>query len=115
MLITRRPLSGGIKPEIAINDLRDYEVKLERLISDHDLLCRAKEALVLDYTRDDRLSPILEELRDLQGVWIALSGIWGRLDLLRGTAWSMIQVSCKLAIVSYCGLSPSSLGSYDKT
>lgn len=86
-----RPLQGSVKAEIAINTLNVYEGKLSRVTDDYNLVCRAKEALDLEHTRDDRLQPITEELRDLKAVWTALSGIWARLGQLREQLWTAVQ------------------------
>ena len=83
-----RPLQGGIKAESAINTLNVFEGRLTRLSEDYTLVCRAKEALNLEHTKDDRLDPVTEEMRDLKAVWTALSGIWARLYQLRETLWS---------------------------
>ncbi|WVQ81477.1 hypothetical protein IAT38_003601 [Cryptococcus sp. DSM 104549] len=86
-----KPLQGSIKAETAINTLNVFEGRLTRLLEEYDLVCRAKEALDLEHTKDDRLQPVNEELRDLKAVWTALSGIWGRLAQLRETLWSALQ------------------------
>jgi dynein heavy chain 1 len=88
---THRPLQGSIKAETAINTLNVFEGRLTRLTEDYDLVCRAKEALDLEHTRDDRLLPVTEELRDLKAVWTALSGIWGQLSQLRDQLWTAVQ------------------------
>ena len=87
-----RPLQGGIKAESAINTLNVFEGRLTRLTEDYTLVCRAKEALNLEHTKDDRLEPVNEEMRDLKAVWTALSGIWARLYQLRETLWSAVLV-----------------------
>jgi hypothetical protein len=89
-----RPLQGSIKAETAINFLSVSEGRLSRLSDEYDLVCRAKEALDLEQTKNDRLQPVVEELRDLRAVWTALSGIWARLGQLRDTMWSSVQVRC---------------------
>jgi dynein heavy chain 1 len=91
--LTLRPLQGGIKAESAINTLNVFEGRLTRLTEDYNLVCRAKEALNLEHTKDDRLEPVNEEMRDLKAVWTALSGIWARLYQLRETLWSAVMVS----------------------
>lgn len=88
-----RPLQGNIKAETAINTLNVFDGRLNRLTEEYDLVCRAKEALDLEHSKDDRLLPVTEELRDLKAVWTALSGIWSRLGQLRETLWSAVQVS----------------------
>lgn len=88
-----KPLQGNIKAESAINTLSVFEGRLSRLTEDYTLVCRAKEALNLEHTSDDRLVPVTEELRDLKAVWTALSGVWSRLFQLRETPWSGVQVS----------------------
>ncbi|KAK8843995.1 hypothetical protein IAR55_006788 [Kwoniella newhampshirensis] len=86
-----KPLQGSIKAETAINTLNVFDGRLSRLLEEYSLLRRAKEALDLEHTKDDRLQPVNEELRDLKVVWTALSGIWGRLAQLRETLWSAVQ------------------------
>lgn len=92
IVLISRPLQGNIKAESAINTLNVFEGRLSRLTEDYNLVCRAKEALGLEHTRDDRLEPVTEELRDLKAVWTALSGIWSRLYQLRETLWSAVLV-----------------------
>ncbi|WVR09001.1 hypothetical protein IAU60_006061 [Kwoniella sp. DSM 27419] len=86
-----KPLQGNIKAETAMNTLNAFEGRLSRLLEDFELMRRAKEALDLEHSREDRLQPVTEELRDLKAVWTALSGIWGRLAQLRETLWSTVQ------------------------
>ncbi|KAK4688349.1 dynein cytoplasmic 1 heavy chain, partial [Tremellales sp. Uapishka_1] len=80
-----KPLQGSIKAETAINTLNVFEGRLTRLADEYDL------ALDLEHTKDDRLLPLTEELRDLKAVWTALTGVWGRLAQLRETVWSAVQ------------------------
>ncbi|ORY33069.1 putative motor [Naematelia encephala] len=86
-----KPLQGNIKAETAINTLSVFEGRLARLLEEYDLVRRAKEALDLEHTKDERLQPANEELRDLKAVWTALSGIWLRLAQLREILWSAVQ------------------------
>ncbi|WVN87983.1 uncharacterized protein L203_103180 [Cryptococcus depauperatus CBS 7841] len=86
-----KPLQGNIKAETAINTLNVFEGRLTRLLEEYDLVCRAKEALDLEHSIDDRLRPVSEELRDLKAVWTALSGIWERLAQLREIPWTAVQ------------------------
>jgi dynein heavy chain 1 len=105
-----RPLQGNIKAETAINTLGVYDSRLSRLSEDYDLVCRAKEALDLEHSRDDRLQPVTEELRDLKAVWTALSGVWARLGQLREITWSAVQASLTLTI-KFRSLRPATQGS----
>ena len=93
-------MQGSIKAETAINTLGVFEGRLSRLLEEYDLVYRTKEALDLEVSRDDRLEPITEELRDLKAVWTALSGTLGRLAQLRETLWSAIQVSMSMLDLS---------------
>lgn len=68
-----------------------FEGRLTRVQEEYDLVCRAKEALDLELIRHTRLEPIFEELRDLKGVWTALSGIWSQVGELREMAWAQVQ------------------------
>ncbi|KAF8963558.1 Dynein heavy chain cytoplasmic, partial [Haplosporangium bisporale] len=55
------------------------------------MVCRAKEALDLDLTMNDRLEPVLEELRDLKSVWSSLAKIWQSIFEIKDTLWSTVQ------------------------
>src|SRR5688572_28106442 len=72
-----RPVQGRIPADVALSTISTFEVKLNRVQEEYDLVCRAKEALGLELVRHQRLEPVIEEMRDLKGVWTALSGIWG--------------------------------------
>lgn len=86
-----RPLQGGIRADVAINTLNVFDGRLTRLTDDYTLVCRAKQALDLEHNKDNRLQPVVEELRDLKAVWTALSGVWGRLGQLREQVWTAVQ------------------------
>ncbi|BEJ00458.1 hypothetical protein CcaverHIS631_0503150 [Cutaneotrichosporon cavernicola] len=86
-----KPLQGHIKADAAIMTLKTFETRLNQLTEDYTLIRRAKEALDLEHSRDDRLQPVTEELRDLTGSWTALSGTWGRINGLRDIQWSAVQ------------------------
>ncbi|KAJ1659203.1 dynein heavy chain [Dispira simplex] len=83
-----KPVQGDIKPDIATNTLNIFEGRVTRLKEEYDLVCRAKEALDLELTSNDRLEPVLEELRDLKSVWAALSGVWRSIYEIKDTLWS---------------------------
>ena len=50
-----------------------------------------QEALDLDLTRNARLEPVVEELRDLKAVWTALSGVWTTIGEMREATWATVQ------------------------
>lgn len=74
-----------------MNAINIFEGRVNRLKEESDTVSRAKEALDLELVRDDRLEPVLEEIRDLKAVWTALSGVWAQIAELRETLWSSIQ------------------------
>ncbi|TPX59802.1 hypothetical protein PhCBS80983_g02245 [Powellomyces hirtus] len=85
-----KPLQGDIRPADAMAALNIFEGRLVRLKEDYDLVCRAKEALDLDRKVNTKLDPILDELRDLKGVWSALSGLWTGINEIRETSWGSV-------------------------
>ncbi|KAJ3290947.1 hypothetical protein HK104_006430 [Borealophlyctis nickersoniae] len=85
-----KPVQGDIKPDIATNTLSIFEGRVTRLKEEYDQVSRAKEALGLDLKDDDRLEPVLEELRDLKSVWTALSSVWEALRDLKETVWGSV-------------------------
>lgn len=86
-----RPVQGSIRADTALNTINVFEGRLTRVQEEYDLVCRAKEALDLELIRHTRLEPIFEELRDLKGVWTALSGIWSQVGELREMSWAQVQ------------------------
>ncbi|KAJ3176317.1 hypothetical protein HDU87_005359 [Geranomyces variabilis] len=85
-----KPLQGDIRPAEAVATLNIFEGRLNRLKDDYDLICRAKEALDLDRKANTKLPPILEELKDLKGVWQALSVLWTGVNEIRETPWASL-------------------------
>ncbi|BGP05267.1 dynein heavy chain [Rhodotorula toruloides] len=86
-----KPIQGSLKAEAAMNAIGVFEGRVNRLKEQHDMLSRAKESLDLEATKDDRLEPVLEEIRDLKAVWTALLGVWAQVAELRDTAWQSVQ------------------------
>lgn len=86
-----KPIQGSLKADTAMNAIAIFEGRVNRLNEEYDTVSRAKEALDLELVRDDRLEPVLEEIRDLKAVWTALSGVWAQIAELRDTLWSSIQ------------------------
>jgi len=85
-----KPIQGDIKPDIATNTLNVYESRVTRLKEDYDIVCRAKEALNMESSSEDRLDPVLEELRDLKDVWSALAKVWQSISDLKDQPWSSV-------------------------
>ncbi|KAK3805063.1 MAG: dynein heavy chain [Linnemannia elongata] len=85
-----KPVQGNIKPDIATNTLNIFEGRVTRVKEEFDMVCRAKEALDLDLSTDDRLEPVLEELRDLKSVWSSLAKIWQSIFEIKDTLWSTV-------------------------
>jgi dynein heavy chain 1 len=74
-----------------MNTINVFEGRVNRLKEQYDILSRAKESLDLELVKDDRLDPVLEEIRDLKAVWTALSGVWAQIAEMRDTLWTSIQ------------------------
>ncbi|KAJ1934844.1 dynein heavy chain, partial [Linderina macrospora] len=87
-----KPVQGSLKPDIATNTLNVFHQRITRLVEEYEQVCRAKEALDMETTRDERLTPVLEEVNDLKSVWAALAGIWKEVDELRETPWASVVV-----------------------
>ena len=63
-----KPVSGTIPPTEAIELLRTYETRMEKLRVEAEIVSRAKEALALPSTRNDALTAALEEVNDFKSV-----------------------------------------------
>ncbi|TIC08181.1 hypothetical protein E3Q16_00047 [Wallemia mellicola] len=86
-----KPIQGNIRADQAMNTINIYGSRVEQLKSQYDLVFRAKEALDLEHMNDDRLEPVLEELKDLRAVWTALSGVWDQIAEIKETTWASLQ------------------------
>ena len=86
-----KPVQGNIRYTTALDSLKIFEQRIQKLKTDSDRVRRAKEALNLDQTvNDGQLRPIEEEIQDLSQVWAELSASWKELDQLKETLWSAI-------------------------
>ena len=86
-----KPIQGSLKADAAMNAIGVFEGRVTRLKEQYDMLSRAKESLDLEPSKDDRLEPVVDEIRDLKAVWTALSGVWAQVAELRETLWSSVQ------------------------
>ncbi|KAL8769492.1 MAG: hypothetical protein Q9209_004553 [Squamulea sp. 1 TL-2023] len=86
-----KPISGNIPPELAILTLKSFEMRLNTLRADAEMVSKAKAALDLPGAPDNTLSSISEEVQDFMSVWSALSTIWKNLGDLRETPWATLQ------------------------
>ncbi|KAJ1851647.1 dynein heavy chain, partial [Coemansia sp. RSA 2703] len=87
-----KPVQGSLRPDVATNTLNVFHKRTTQLIEEYKQVSRAKEALDMDITRDERLTPVLEEVGDLKSVWTALGSIWREIDELRETPWVSVVV-----------------------
>ncbi|KAJ2806040.1 dynein heavy chain, partial [Coemansia guatemalensis] len=87
-----KPVQGSLKPDTALNTLNVFHQRITRLVGEYELVGRAKEALDMDARRDERLTPVQEEVGDLKSVWTALSGVWREINELRETPWASVVV-----------------------
>lgn len=88
---TQKPVQGSLAAESALATVIAYEGRINQLKEQADLVAKAKEALEMESVREQKLSPIIEEIKDLKAVWTALSGIWAQINDMRDTTWSTIQ------------------------
>lgn len=86
-----KPISGNIPPDQAILTLRSFDMRLNTLRADAEMVSKAKEALDLPGTPDNALANISDEVQDFMSVWAALSTIWKNLSDLRETHWATLQ------------------------
>ncbi|UZJ53926.1 hypothetical protein CBS101457_003246 [Exobasidium rhododendri] len=86
-----KPIQGTLKADVAVNTINLFEGRVSKLSEDRASLLRAKEAIDLEHSADERLEPVFEELRDLKAVWTALSGTWSQLGELKESNWNNVQ------------------------
>ena len=85
-----KPLAGATSYAAAMESLKIFEGRLNRLQDEVDRVRKAKEALNLEPQASDRLQPIREELTDLQGVWSELGSVWEEIGAMKETPWNAV-------------------------
>ncbi|KAJ3265095.1 hypothetical protein HDU77_006529 [Chytriomyces hyalinus] len=85
-----KPIQGDTAYDDASNKLTIFEGRVARLMEESETLNKAKESLDLELFADNRLVPVMEELKDLKSVWSSLSTVWISYAALKDTAWSTV-------------------------
>jgi dynein heavy chain 1 len=86
-----KPLKGSLQPRAALETLRLFETRVQRLDEQYTRITRAKEALELDAgVSTGNLPDIATELSGIRDVWTALSTVSDELDELKETPWSAV-------------------------
>jgi dynein heavy chain 1 len=87
-----KPTQGNLKPDDALSTLSIFAIKFSALRDEILHLNKAKDALDLMKSDHDMnaVSTSLEEIDDLNSVWMSLSKVWNEIDLLRGTPWTNV-------------------------
>ncbi|KAJ2996812.1 hypothetical protein HDV02_006190 [Globomyces sp. JEL0801] len=83
----QKPIQGDISPENALIILQDFESKFTNIDDSLKLLEKAKLALSINTVSVNGISAAMEELKDLQEVWNALSEIWIKLEHIKKIVW----------------------------
>uniref|UniRef100_A0A146KZ76 Dynein heavy chain, cytoplasmic n=1 Tax=Lygus hesperus TaxID=30085 RepID=A0A146KZ76_LYGHE len=91
-----KPIEGKLRPDEALQQLHEFEVKFSRLKEERDNVAKAKEALDLQYTgassgSEEQVVVMFEEMQDLREVWSELSRIWSQIDDMREKPWLSVQ------------------------
>lgn len=89
---TNKPIAGSIKHTTALEIVKVFETRINRLKEEYDRVRKAQQALDLDVKggEDSRLGPIEEEMQDLKGVWTELANTWAEIDQLKETPWTAV-------------------------
>jgi dynein heavy chain 1 len=87
---TGKPLAGNTTHTSALETIRIFETRLNRIKEDESRLSKAREALNLAPQKDDKLQPVEEEMKDLKSVWTELSNICQDIDSLKEIPWSAV-------------------------
>ena len=83
-------LMSSIDPTEALRTLEAFESQLLRLQQDSSRIVLALDALDLTSPAEDKIDPILQELRGFSEVWKSLFTVWGRIEEVRELAWRSI-------------------------
>ncbi|KAI8810266.1 dynein heavy chain [Cladochytrium replicatum] len=130
---TSKPVAGNVKPDAAQVILSQYEDRVVRLKEEFEQIQKAKTALrkyearnekkddykpgLEDLGEDERLDPMLEEIRGLKSVWSRVAATWKAVYEMKEQAWGTIvprQIRSRLeALLEEMKDAPSSMRSYE--
>lgn len=91
--MSQRPMSNQLVPSQATAILARFEQRLEKAKEEHKCCALARKVLGLEADAfggtEQPVSPssLEEEIADMKGVWLALSGLQSDLAVLRDTLW----------------------------
>ena len=86
-----KPISGNVDADRASAVLSSFRSRFEELLSESEMVSKAKKALDLPDGPDNSIPAVLEEVHDFMSVWSALSTIWQSINDLKGTPWASLQ------------------------
>lgn len=86
-----KPVSGTVAPNEALDTLKKYQLRLENLRQESEIVLRAKEALGLYHNINSTIATLMEEVQDFMSVWAALSTIWQNINDLRDMLWASMN------------------------
>eukprot|EP00124_Ichthyophonus_hoferi_P005428 Ihof_evm1s783 gene=Ihof_evmTU1s783 len=87
-----KPIQGNLEPSMVANILTIFEGKFNRASEEYERLARAKEALDLDLSGENKLTPSISEFNGLKAVWAELNKIWTQLTEIKEMPWVSVVV-----------------------
>jgi dynein heavy chain 1 len=90
-----KPLDGQINYKQALETVGGFRIRFENLEKEGHLISLARRALGIISVDDQNadIKIVLEEIRDVEQVWLQLGQIWSELNVLRESHWSDLPVA----------------------
>lgn len=79
----KKPYSGDLMPNKALDILNIIEGQLQRVNDDYIKCCKCKELLNLEPGNPERLEDLDQDLKGLREVWNEMAQIWQHVDSLK--------------------------------
>lgn len=94
----KKPISGDLLPNVAIETLHKFEDSCAKLELERNSLLRASQFIDLHIVLDEYVNDTIEEVKDLLSVWLSLDGLWEGISSLRTTKWDSISSTRSLRL-----------------
>lgn len=86
----QKPVQGNMKPSTAMEIIKLFDDRLQKMKDEFDQIIQVKESLMLDIGDPEALVPLQEEMGNLKGVWVELNSVFAKVETLKEVPWTAV-------------------------
>lgn len=88
---SQKPVQGSIKPTNAMQVIKEFDERLQKLRESHHQLVQLKKSLQMEGSSAEGLAPLQEEMGNLKEVWAEINTVHSRVESLKETLWTAVE------------------------